>query len=84
MEGGWPTIVIMQGARHIQVGECMLVIMADLNRQIQIVGGGDDVGDKGTRDIVLHPRQCSLNPLNAKVALDLVSPITIWTSLWKQ
>ena len=52
----------MQGARHIQVGECMLVIMADLNRQIQIVGGGDDIGDKGTRDLVFHHRQCSPNP----------------------
>ena len=62
MAGGWPPIAIMPCARHNQVGECMLVIMASPNWHIRTSKGGDVIRDKGARDLVCHHQQCSLNP----------------------
>ena len=39
----------------------MLVIVAASSWQVRISGGGDDTGDKGTRDFVFHHWQYPLN-----------------------
>ena len=86
MEGGWRKIANMQGARQNQVGECMLVIMANPNSKIQTSGGGDGIGDKGIRYLVLstndNVHSTHIN-LEDQVVMELVSPITLWT-IWKQ
>ena len=61
MAGNWAPIAIMLGARHNQVGKCMLPIMEGPNWQVWTSGEGDDFGDKSTRGVFFHHQQYPLN-----------------------